>query len=780
MVIDHNEEASGSGGFARLATNAVAPSPTGIVFSYSSWARDLSNLAPLAWNPDLGTWEFVNNDVSVSTANRTITVESPTLGLKYAVVDLNEWRGNANQCTAAAGGHPALDVEIDLDQTWSVDSADPTGERFNAVQSVLSTLRPGDRVSVRDFGFLGVISSRAGGRGQSRSVPTAAAWGDGNYYQSIWSGADFAPTLGTVDEARAHVSEIASDPNQVFEDESNVAWQNNYSSMAEGLLGNSGDNVYGDSAQAGPHCRLHTIVLVTDGGLEPPATVNQEGYVAFRDRDVPVHVLDVGLSSEQSEWLLELAWHSGGTYSYVPTATDLTSWIDDVTPFGWTPPVADTVDSDSDGLPDNVETAGIVPTMSKPAPGQPTRFYSNPHDADTDGDGLKDGWEMGTPATLAQLGIANIPRNTSYFAVSNPKLDDSDSDGAPDLDEFELGMNALNNDPDFDDVWDGEELLWGTSPSYRDSDWDGFADRFEIDSSYQGFDPIQFTNPVSPTKWLEDVAQGYLCGEFCFNDSIGWLIGDIISGFLVFGDVRDIIAYGQHGDAVSAGWTAVGLIPALGDTASAAVLISKFLKRSTNPDAIRGAVGLADEVLEDADSAATRSLLNDMDAHIVADLEGVGVVSPKTMLHLVDANGLDHLRTLIASAKPTEVVVANIPYPNLAIGGIKAIGNAGETFVRQVLGLSTNLGKTEQVINGTKRFYDIERTVGGQVRYYEVKVGAVSGFKQLDLDTAFRTSGNDVRWVFLRSGITGRIGPAPNILSAMNSRGIPFEIHWPE
>lgn len=144
---------------------ALPPAISTLAFSYPDYitSAELASLAPVRWNDSLGTWEFVNNDVTVSTATRTISIVSPDLGLRYAVVDLGAWRANANQCLAAEGGHPALDVEIILDVTASVGMADSTGERYDAIRTVLNSLRPGDRVTIRIFGFIFVISSGPGG-----------------------------------------------------------------------------------------------------------------------------------------------------------------------------------------------------------------------------------------------------------------------------------------------------------------------------------------------------------------------------------------------------------------------------------------------------------------------------------------------------------------------------------------------------------------------------------------------------------------------------------------
>jgi hypothetical protein len=97
-------------------------------------------------------------------------------------------------------------------------------------------------------------------------------------------------------------------------------------------------------------------------------------------------------------------------------------------------------------------------------------FGTSPLLADTDGDGLDDGDEIG-------IG-------------SNPLSDDSDSDGLTDGDEaFVYGTNPTDEDSDVDGLTDGEEVLvTGTSPLSADTDNDDLND-FEELFSY-GTDPV--------------------------------------------------------------------------------------------------------------------------------------------------------------------------------------------------------------------------------------------------------------------------------------------------
>jgi len=98
---------------------------------------------------------------------------------------------------------------------------------------------------------------------------------------------------------------------------------------------------------------------------------------------------------------------------------------------------------------------------------------------DADSDGLPDGWELLYSTSLATLSGG-----------------DADADGLADLAEYawfdgKLGANPLNPDTDGDQVRDGDEVLFGTSPLVCDSDdlggdanHDGVIDALGIQLGY--------------------------------------------------------------------------------------------------------------------------------------------------------------------------------------------------------------------------------------------------------------------------------------------------------
>ncbi|MGN6485173.1 MAG: hypothetical protein ACTHMX_12315, partial [Thermomicrobiales bacterium] len=115
-------------------------------------------------------------------------------------------------------------------------------------------------------------------------------------------------------------------------------------------------------------------------------------------------------------------------------ATDMT------TPTPTPAPATDTTDSDGDGLYDADET---------------DVYHTDPHNADTDGDGVDDGQEVydGTD-----------PNNPSSYSGGTNRTD-SDGDGLYDDDETNVYHTDPNNaDTDGDGYDDGQEVYDGTDP----------------------------------------------------------------------------------------------------------------------------------------------------------------------------------------------------------------------------------------------------------------------------------------------------------------------------
>ena len=171
-------------------------------------------------------------------------------------------------------------------------------------------------------------------------------------------------------------------------------------------------------------------------------------------------------------------------------------------------------DSDGDGLTDTFElqfglnpldTTGINGANGDPDNDGLTNIQeqaagTNPVVADTDGDGLNDGFE-------AQFGLSPLDATGNngangdpdgdgrtnlqeQAAGTNPVVADTDGDGLSDGQEQAAGTDPNNPDTDGDGLNDGQEQAAGTNPNNPDTDGDGLRDGFEIQ---YGLDPLNAT-----------------------------------------------------------------------------------------------------------------------------------------------------------------------------------------------------------------------------------------------------------------------------------------------
>lgn len=108
-------------------------------------------------------------------------------------------------------------------------------------------------------------------------------------------------------------------------------------------------------------------------------------------------------------------------------------------------------DSDSDGLPDDIENY----------------YGTDKNKADTDGDGVNDLYE--------------IILETDPLVFDSNGSKDADMDGLTNADESNQGTNPTSSDTDYDGITDGEEVnKYGTNPNKYDTDNDGMNDKNEI------------------------------------------------------------------------------------------------------------------------------------------------------------------------------------------------------------------------------------------------------------------------------------------------------------
>lgn len=783
-----------------LTPSARVDGPEGIVvdsltLSYSAGvsAGRLTDLGVMEYDEAASSWSVTEHDFSLSTSEQTITIESPTLGITYVIVDLGEWRAHAQQCDLAFDGRPPLTVHLVMDETSSVVLNDPTGERFNAVHGLLDSLRPGDTVSLE--GIIPVAVSASGGGGYVTFDSTNSSWGFGS-----GSPEQFAKDLNltSIEAAQYILDTRALIPYDYYDfgiqqyDDVNIGgWGDN---IGEVVLG--GD--YGSDAQVNPYvtgadsysCTRTTIVLVTDGEMKPDDYTDPDdfepGYVPFRDRtEIPVHVLDVGSGNEEaSEWLIDLADTSGGTYSYIPTAMGIGAWINDNMPEGTF--VDDPLlDSDNDGVVDWVEVHGAVNVNAE----GPSRIFSDPDDADTDNDGVPDGIEYGRKVVGTTEGIVwnTTAPIVAYAVKSNPEFHDGDGDGLADSEEIDLRTPALDSDFDNDQLDDREEFAAGGNVYRQNTDTDTFLDKVEYDLLEYGYD-LTVNDPVTGLDtYMNDFWLGFWCGDLggaCDRDTPAWIFGNTLSGFAIFGDLRDFFANLAHGNMIMAAVVGFGLIPVVGDLEAA---IGKLVKRG---------IDAAESPLKRW--FALRSL------HQTLPTDAAGDARFVDELFKMEPDLVDWLRLAddISDGDIRRLVVRNGPanlnklrtFPGVAIAGgarpgFIGSGSAGEAAMRTNLGLpGATVQCLKMVSNGPcVRYAD---AMVGSIEH-EAKVGWVTPWRidhQLTVDEDLITNQriDGVVYHFFASDLTGRIGARTGVIgdilamqNRLGSAKVKIVIHLP-
>lgn len=363
------------------------------------------------------------------------------------------------------------------------------------------------------------------------------------------------------------------------------------------------------------------IVLLTDGIGSYSSTLTQRAV------DAGVTVYTVGLGRGTDEALLgRIASETGGTFFLVPDAEGLGGAFDRIGGDVGAP------DSDGDGLADEAETTGW-------RDGAGRTYVTDPQDPDTDGDGLPDGVEAGA-YSVGSFG--------DYFPTpSDPTRIDTDGDGLEDVMEADAGTQPRIADSDGDGLGDRTELEVEFDPLSANADADTFYDAEEL---------AQDSDPFGYDLTLLESAGALLSG-FVFGDawdsrlarfagvtlglasSVWYLVGQLASGYLVIGDIRDV-AYGL----ATASWgaallAAVGLIPAFGDVAKTVADLVAFARKSvvafrsmlTVVRKVLPASAVGDEVVADVVGAVVRSAA----VRLPQDLAVAGRAAPEANFDIV-------------------------------------------------------------------------------------------------------------------------------------------------
>ncbi|KKH45944.1 hypothetical protein EO93_06765 [Methanosarcina sp. 1.H.A.2.2] len=295
------------------------------------------------------------------------------------------------------------------------------------------------------------------------------------------------------------------------------------------------------------------VILLTDGQGTYSNTYTQQAI----NNNITVYT--VGLGSDVDTALLTgIATATGGQYFPVSSAEDLPDVFRTISE------EIEPTDTDEDGIPDITETTGF-------RDGFGNWYYTDPNNSDTDGDGLLDGEEAGE--------LVDYDGKQYFQLFSDPTKADSDGDGVDDLNENEYGIEPLISDTDGDGLFDGDEFGIGTDPLLADTDGDDYNDYVEYyDADH---DPLIYDIRYSYLEIGREVALGAVLGEWGGDDhdSLYYMAGWMLSGFIAVGDVRDIASSIAHGDGLGTLLNALSLIPGYGDSAKVTATIGKFVTK---------------------------------------------------------------------------------------------------------------------------------------------------------------------------------------------------------
>jgi hypothetical protein len=214
--------------------------------------------------------------------------------------------------------------------------------------------------------------------------------------------------------------------------------------------------------------RAKAQIVLTDGeGSYDPALTTQA-----KDNGITIYTIGLGASVDAA-LLQGIATATGGQYFGVAQAADLPKVFDrigsDIDP---------DADTDGDGLLDTWEITGMPI-------GTGLVVHTDPIKPDTDGDGLLDGDEMSTVSTT----VGGFLPYSYWAMLSDPRSTDSDGDRLPDSEEVDGdGGAAMIADQDSDGAQDGDEYERGWSLTDPNADGDGFDDGEELANGTSALD----------------------------------------------------------------------------------------------------------------------------------------------------------------------------------------------------------------------------------------------------------------------------------------------------
>ncbi|WP_325605205.1 VWA domain-containing protein [Nocardioides sp.] len=537
-------------------------------------------------------------------------------------------------------------------------------------------------------------------------------------------------------------------------------------------------------------------ILIADGA----GSYNVDFTREARDAGIVVHTVGLGNDSDFAV-LRDIADGTGGTFARVKRAENLPEVyrrLADSTGG------ANLVDSDADGLTDCRETSGILASDGRV-------YRTDPHSADTDGDDLSDGEEVGQLVDFARLGAQTGIRALRRLGEAgarvhalraDPVLADSDFDGIIDPVERDDETLVFDKDSENDGLGDGAEREIGTNPWLANSDGDEFSDEYEFWHLSDGLNPLYYNQKVSKWTYVGHFLLGFAAGDLVESKaSLAWLTGYLCSTAIPLVDLRDLLGNALRGEWIGAGLSALGLIPIGGDVTAAVGKIAKFvakhlsmqrdvavyLAKSGAPGALRvDALRTTSAVPRGVQVKALQTVFKkSWDDLITAGADEAGLIRM--------AGGGTDLDALLAATRRAGHVES-------VVSPIHASWRAGETFLEDLFEVTTK-GIDKQVWRSTRnlRVNDgpISQTLSiGVGRYIDVLPGNVareaktgwvrytpSLATQISKDgllvRATNVDVNGAHWHFMPSGRSNTVGADPRILDLLDYNKIPYTIHLP-
>lgn len=433
------------------------------------------------------------------------------------------------------------------------------------------------------------------------------------------------------------------------------------------------------------------------------------------------------------------------------------------------------VDSDDDGLNDYAEVHGWSTTREE-------TYFTDPMNPDSDRDTLFDGDEAGS--------LVEGSDEDLYVGFSNPELKDTDEDGLSDAAEADSSTDPYAADTDGDGLDDYQEVtVVGSDPNDADTDGDGHGDGYEEGNrEAQGLDPLFEDVEISAWDYAGDFAKGALAGDAWRADSVAWLAGNLVSrgssfipgiGWVIGGvaDTRDPIASAVQADWVGAGFSAVGLIPTVGDAAAIPWKAAAFVTRHPELAASVGALIVAlNKVPDSIRIDASRQLWKEWDPLLEAGANEQALLQ----LQKSGRNNLDSLGSAMKreghSIGPPSRFMAN--------------GLAGEANIERMLSAHGEIVETQvrastvgcvEVCNANARIFDAVVDDIAHVPKVGFNTLTSSVRAQISSDVYLMETGviDSAHWHFYPSAHTSQLGASKPVLDLLQEKGVSFTIHVP-